>query len=129
MQLEMGEFFESVNDALQAAVTALGGFKKVGPQLRPELPIDQAAGWLRDCLNPSRREKLSPEHVLLVMRLARAAGYHAAMNYVAFDTGYKAQPIEPASQEAELQEQFIAAVDRLEAIRSQMTRVQRVRAV
>lgn len=129
MQLEMGEFFESVNDALQAAVNALGGYKKVGQQLRPELPMEQAAGWLRDCLNPSRREKLSPEHVLLVLRLARVAGFHAAMNYVAFDTGYRAQPIEPASQESELQEAFIDAVGRLESIQAQMQRVQRMRAV
>jgi hypothetical protein len=129
MQLEMGEFFESVNDALQAAVTALGGYKKVGPQLRPELPIDQAAGWLRDCLNSARREKLAPEQLMLLLRLARAAGYHAAMTFIAFDTGYKAQPVDPESQEAELQEQFIVAVGKLESIQAQMQRVQRVRAV
>lgn len=129
MQLEIGECFESINDALQAAVTALGGYKKVGPQLRPELPIDQAAGWLRDCLNPSRREKLAPEQVAFILRLSRAAGYHALMDFVAFDCGYKAQPVEAQSQEAELQERFIAAVGLLEGIQAQMQRIQRVRGV
>lgn len=129
MQLEIGECFESVNDALQSAVNALGGYKKIGPQLRPELPIDQAAGWLRDCLNPSRREKLAPEQVMLVLRLSRSVGYHALMQFIAFDTGYKAQPVDPESQEAELQERFIAAVENLEGIRSQMQRIQRVRGI
>jgi hypothetical protein len=128
MQLEIGECFESVNDALHAAVNALGGYKKVGPALRPELPIDQAAGWLRDCLNPSRREKLAPEQVMLVLRKAREAGYHAAMHFVAFDTGYKATPVDPQTQESELQERFIAAVEHLQGIQAQMQRVQRVRA-
>lgn len=130
MQLEIGECFESINDALLACVTALGGFKKVGPQLRPELPIDQAAGWLRDCLNASRREKLAPEQVVLILRLARVAGYHATMQFLAFDTGYKAPlPVDPESQEAELQEQFIQAVGVLDRIQGQLQRMQRVRGV
>lgn len=127
MQLEIGECFENINDALQAAVTALGGYKKAGPMLRPELSIDQAAGWLRDCLNPARREKLAPEQVMLILRKAREASYHAAMNFVAFDTGYKAVPVDPLTQEAELQERFIAAVEHLQGIQSQMQRVQRAR--
>jgi hypothetical protein len=127
MQLEIGECFENINDALHAAVNALGGYKKVGPVLRPELPIEQAAGWLRDCLNPLRREKLSPEQVMLVLRKAREVGYHAAMHFMAFDTGYKATPVDPQTQEAELQEQFILAVERLQGIQSSMQRMQRVR--
>lgn len=127
MQLEMGEFFEDINDALQAVVTALGGYKKVGPILRPELPTDQGAGWLRDCLNPARREKLSPEQVLLILRLGREAGFHAAMNFVAFATGYKAQPVDPDSQEAQLQERFIEAVHGLTSIQAQLERLQRLR--
>lgn len=129
MQLEIGECFESVNDALQSAVTALGGYKKVGPVLRPELPIEQAAGWLRDCLNPGRREKLAPEQVMLILRRAREAGYHAAMNYVAFDAGYKATPVDPKTQLEQLQERFINAVESLQGIQATMERVQRVRSI
>lgn len=129
MQLEIGECFENVNDALQAAVKALGGYKKVGPRLRPELGDEAAGNWLRDCLNPARREKLSPEQVVWLLRTAREAGYHAAMHYVAFDTGYKAQPVDPQTQETELQERFIAAVEHLEGIKAQMVRIQRARAL
>lgn len=125
MQLEIGECFESVNDALVSAVTSLGGYKKVGP----ELPIDQAAGWLRDCLNTSRREKLSPEQFMVILRMARTQHYHAAMNFVAFDTGYKASPVDAESQEAELQSKFIDAVQHLSGIQAQLQRMQKVRAV
>lgn len=127
MQLEIGEFHESINDALQAAVMALGGYKKVGQLLRPELSVDQASGWLRDCLNPGRREKLSPEQVMLILRSARAAGYHAAMQFIAFDTGYKATPVDPEDQEHQLQERFIDAVEGLSAIQAQLQRIQRLR--
>jgi hypothetical protein len=127
MQMDIGECFESINDALQGAVTALGGYKKVGHDLRPEIPIEHAAGWLRDCLNHSRREKLAPEQVMLILRKAREAGYHAAMHFVAFDTGYKATPVDPQTQESELQERFIVAVEHLQGIQAQMQRVQRAR--
>lgn len=127
MQLEIGECHESINDALQGAVKALGGYKKVGPMLRPEMTVDVAAGWLRDCLNPTRREKLSPEQVLYILRAARQAGYYAAMDFVAFDTGYRATPVEPETQERQLQERFINAVEGLTAIQAQLQRIQRLR--
>lgn len=129
MQLEIGECFDSINEALQSAVNALGGYKKVGPALRPELPIDQAAGWLRDCLNPSRREKLSPEQFMFILREAGKAGIHSLMNFLAFDGGYKATPVAPQTQEAELQQKFVDAVEGLTAIQAQLQRVQRMRSV
>lgn len=55
--------------------------------------------------------------------------HHAAMNFIAFDTGYKAAPVDPDSQEAELQEKFINAVERLTGIQAQLQRIQRVKAV
>ena len=127
MQLELSEVYESLNDALASAVKALGGFKKLGPVLRPELSIDAAAQWLRDCLNPDRRECLHPEQVQLLMREAKRAGWHALMEYVAFDAGYKATPVSPQSQEAELQRQFLDAVEGLTAIQVQLQRINRVR--
>lgn len=129
MQLEIGEFFESINDALNAAITALGGFKKVGPKLRPELSEDTAAQWLRDCLNAGRREKLSPEQFLLILRMAHDAGFHASMNFVAFTTGYRANAVDPETQESQLQEKFIEAVQGLTLIQQQLARMQKLRGV
>lgn len=126
-QLEMSEVYESLNDALSSAVKALGGFKKVGPMLRPELSIDGSSQWLRDCLNTDRRECLHPEQVLLLMREARRAGWHALMEFVAFDAGYAATPVTPDSQESELQRRFLNAVEGLTAIQAQLQRINRLR--
>jgi len=126
-QEPFAEFFEDLNAALVEAVRQLGGAKKMGATMRPELPIDQAADWVRACLNRERREKFSPEQLMLILRLAREAGYHGAMSFVAFSAGYTAQPAEPEDQAAELQREFISAVDRLERLQKQLQRVQRVR--
>ena len=44
-----------------------------------------------------------------------------------FDAGYKATPVSPQSQEAELQRQFLDAVEGLTAIQVQLQRINRVR--
>lgn len=130
MQTPFPEFFEDLNDALREAVRQLGGNKKVGPLLWPELPPGQADGRLRDCLNAERREKLSPEQVLLILLKAREAGFHGAMAYVAGQAGYEApRPVTVDEQEAELQQAFVSAVEKLSAIQAQMGRVQQMRRV
>lgn len=113
MQMEIGEFFEDVNDALKAAVLALGGYKKVGPMMRPELPLDQAVAWVRHCLDASRREKFNPDQVMLILREARKANFHAAFEFVAADTGYKATPVDREQQAHQLQEVIAANLEQL----------------
>jgi hypothetical protein len=130
MQATFSEFYEDVNEALREAVRHLGGHKKVGPLLWPELLAEQAGNRLRDCLNPDRREKLSPEQVLLILRLACQGGFHGAMAYFAFNAGYEPpRPVVPEDQEAELQRKFIDAVEHLGAIQKQIGRVQSLRKV
>lgn len=130
MQAFFAEFFEDLESALREAVRQLGGNKEVGRLLRPELPVEQAGNWLRDCLNPERREKLSPEQVLLLLRLARDAGFHGAMGFLAFTAGYESpRPVDPNDQEAQLQSSFIDAVGKLEAIQKQLQRVQGLKRV
>lgn len=125
MQTVFAEFFEDINDALREAVRQLGGHKKVGPALWPELPVEQAGNRLRDCLSPERREKLSPEQVVLILRMAGAAGFHGAMGFVALSAGYEApRAVSVDDQEAELQRTFVDAVARLEGIQRQLQRVQ-----
>jgi hypothetical protein len=117
-------FHESVNDALRAAVQALGGHKKIGAAMRPELPADQAGSWLRDCLNPDRREKLSPEQVVWVLREARRIGYHGAATYILHECGYaEATPVEPEDERAQLQRMFIESVKAQNAITERMERL------
>lgn len=130
MQASFGEFFEDVNDALREAIRALGGYKKVGPKLFPDVLEDQAANRLRDCLNPDRRDTLTPSRVLMILRMAREAGFHGAMSFIAFDAGYEPpRPVVPEDQENELQRAFVDAVSTLETIQKQLQKVQGLRAV
>jgi hypothetical protein len=123
MQLEIGEFFESVNDALRAIVVALGGYKKVGALLRVELPMAQAEAWVRHCLDESRREKFSPEQVMVLLREARKVGFHAGMDFIASDVGYKAQPVDLEQQVQSLEETIAQGLQTLNAQMASLTRI------
>lgn len=123
MQLEL--IHESVNDALAFLVQALGGAKQVGAKLRPELPVDQAATWVRDCINPTRRERFTPEHVVWLLRAGRQAGVHSAMHYLAAETGYAAQPIEPEDERDQLRRDYIATVKMQQQIADRLERLER----
>lgn len=103
-------FHESLADALRECVGVCGGLKIVGKILWPEKEVDIAGRLLADCLNDAKREKLSPEQVMLVLRLAREKGCHAGMTYMARELGYAdPQPIEPEDEKAKLQREYIEA--------------------
>ena len=90
--MQMSLMHESLNDALRETVQAIGGTKKVGCMLWPEMTADHASSRLRDCLNPERREKLSPEQVEMLSRMGRQVGCHAIMAHLCRTTGY-AEPV------------------------------------
>jgi len=105
--------FEDMLDALAAVVHELGGYKKIGCLLRPELSTkpEGASQWMRDCLNKEKRERLNPEQVMLLLRLAREAGYHAAKHWIDSELGYEqGSPLNPQDQLADLQRRFIESV-------------------
>lgn len=123
MSEQMPLLVDDYDDAIRAAVIALGGFKKVGSDLRPELPIDQAGRWLSDCCNPDRRDTLSPKQLGLIRRMAREAGIHVLATFEAREAGYMdPMPVEPEDEKAALQRLFCAKVDELAAIQSQLGR-------
>jgi hypothetical protein len=112
---------ESINDVLIACVKACGGSKQVGAALWPEKAPDAAQRALLDCLNEDRPAKLSPEQVMLVLRLSRARGCHVGVEYITSELGYTVPiPVEPKDEVAELQRQFI------EAVRVQSTLAERI---
>lgn len=96
-------FVETVYDALKAIVAALGGPKTVGARLWPAKSVDDARKQLLDCLNPDRHEKLDPEQVVLLFRLAREADFHVAKHWFDMETGYlPSQPADPHDEQARL---------------------------
>jgi hypothetical protein len=107
-------FHDSLADALRECVAACGGNKVVGAKLWPEMDPVAAGRHLADCLNEAKREKLSPEQVLLVLRLARDRGCHAGLVYIARELGYSDPlPIEPEDERAKLQREFIESTRHL----------------
>ncbi|MBT3042221.1 MAG: hypothetical protein KME67_05105 [Candidatus Thiodiazotropha sp. (ex Codakia orbicularis)] len=122
-QLEL--IHEDIYEALRTCIGALGGPKKVGVVLKPEMSVDKARNWLNDCLNPSKRDKLDIEQVLWILRESRKIGCHAAMYFIANHCNYRQpEPIEPLDEMAELQKAFIQSVAENRRLLERMERMQ-----
>lgn len=112
--MQMSLMHETLNDALREVIQAAGGPKKVGADMFPEKTPDEAAGRIRDCLNPDRREVFSPDQVMYLLRLGRRIGCHAAMAYMAREAGYADPlPVEPEDEVARLQREYVEATKAL----------------
>ena len=99
---------ESLNDALIECVKAIGGSKVAGLALWPAKGVEAAQRQLLACLNTERAEKLGPDEVLHLLKLAREKGCHAGMQYLAHALSYsEPQPIEPADQADELRRKVL----------------------
>jgi hypothetical protein len=117
-------YHETLTEALQAVVSALGGKKAVATLLWPEKPADESARLLADCLNPDRAARLDPDRLVFLLRLARAKSCHTAIAWICEASGYAPPvPVEPDDQQAELQRQFIQAMGRAEALVDRMARL------
>lgn len=110
MQSEL-PFYEGPEDALRAAVQALGGAKRVGTMLWPDKGVDAASRLLLDCINPSRAEKLEATQIIRVFALAKEAGCHGPFAWFAGEVGYDVKPITKAEE-----------VDRLTTVVEQSTK-------
>ncbi|MCC7097792.1 MAG: hypothetical protein IT472_11505 [Thermomonas sp.] len=106
---------ESLEDAIRATVQAIGGFKRVGAEMKVDMPADAAGRWLSDCLNPERRERLTPSELAYIRRRARQAGVHMLAAYEARDAGYaEPVPVEPEDERAALQRAFVESTKQLQ---------------
>ena|ERR1700738_4585349 len=115
-------FHDSIFDAIGAAVQAAGGVKKVAAEVWPALSQDIASARLRSALNPEHAQKLCPSELLLIAKMARDAGSHDVMNYLAAELDYQIRPIEPEDARAQLQRQFTDGVVRLEQLVKRLQR-------
>lgn len=126
MSAQPSLFCESLADALREAVRACGGSKVVGCKLWPEKAPEAAGRLLQDCMNDNRAERLSPEQVLLLVRMARERGCHAVMTYLARECGYADPvPVEPEDERAALQRQFVEASRAIAVIAERIERMSR----
>lgn len=117
-------FVEDYYEALAATVAALGGFKRVGAELRPELPADHAGRWLADCCNHARDHELKPQQLGLLRKKARAAGVHVLAAFEMREAGY-AEPValRREDEEARVNSELATTVNRLEGLMAELKRV------
>ncbi len=116
--------YEDELDAARDAVKHLGGAKKVGAILWPDKPPEAAARHLHDCLNPARPERLSPSQLLLLMRLARQAGFHGLTAYLLREAGYAPPvPVHPQSEADLLASRIETILGEASALASRLERI------
>lgn len=116
---------DAFEDALKEVIQACGGPKAIGREMRPELPVEQAAGWVRDCLNPEKRDKFSMQQVLFVLRRGREVGAHAAMHFLARDAGYSdPSPLDPEDEVVRMQREFVEATKQLSRLADRIAKIQ-----
>ena len=117
-------FHESIYDAIGSAIQALGGAKKVAGLLWPSLKTESGYTRLKHCLSDDFPEKLSPTELLLVAARAKEKGDHSVMRFLAAELGYEhPRTVSPADQAAELQRQFVEAVQQSARIAERLTRL------
>lgn len=123
MTTQIPLFVEDYNEAIRATVNALGGFKKIGHELKPDKGVEEAGRWLADCCNPEKREKLSPPELAFIRRRARIEGCHILAAFEMREAGYhEPQPIEPEDERAALMREFVNSQKTFSALISRMER-------
>src|SRR4051812_6681689 len=100
--------FDTINSALIECVKCCGGSKAVGSKLWPEKTVEAAQRHLLACLNEDKPERLSPDQLLLLMRMGRERGCHDVMAFMADTLGYaKPVPIDPRDELTDLLRQSL----------------------
>ena len=85
--------YESPEDALRSCIQHVGGAKTVGKLLWGDKSPDATRRLLMDCVNARRPEKLEISQIMLILTLARDAGYHTPFYWFAGQLGYEAKPV------------------------------------
>lgn len=118
-------FHETIFDALGADILAAGGYKAVAGKLWPAENPTSAANKLRNAVNPEQAQKLCPQEVLQIKRLAREVGSFATINYEAQQLGYSVTWIDPDDElerlereNNELLKELLRRQERLEQLRT-----------
>ncbi len=128
MQAEL-PMYECTEDALRAAVLAIGGSKKAGPMLWPDKGVDAASRLLLDSVNPLRSEKLSLSQAMLILRAARDVGCYAPFQWVASECGFDASPVTAAEEVDRLTSVLETSAKTMATAMAALERMQRARAV
>jgi len=122
---------DTIYDAIGADIAAAGGFKVVAGKIWPHTDPATGATKLRNAVNPEQAQKLCPQEVMIIKRLAKEAGSTATIDYEARELSYQVTWIEPDDElerlERENNELLKAIAKRME--RAEQLRGSRLKAV
>lgn len=117
---------ESLSDALEDIILGTGGWKRVAAEMRPTMGIEDAARWLRRCLDADKRDQLHLTDVVWLLQRGRAAGIHTGMAYLCTACDYQApEPVEPESERERLQREVLDMGKRLEQMLGRLQETER----
>ena len=120
---------DTIHDALIECVRAAGGSKVVAAELWPAKAarnLDDARRYLTSCLDAERNEKLSLDEIMHVLRLARAKGCHAGMQFMAHALSYaEPKPIEPKDEVDDLRRRMLAMWDEMKTASDRLAQLER----
>lgn len=108
-------FFDSLFDAIGADIAAAGGFKIVASKLWPSESITTSSARLRNSINTEQPQKLCPDELLQLKRLAYEVGSTATIDYEAQQLGYQTVWVDPKDEAGALRRdvrELLATVNR-----------------
>jgi hypothetical protein len=115
-------FYDSLFDAIGADIAAAGGFKTVASKLWPAESLSTSAARLRNSINAEQPQKLCPDELLQIKRLAYEHGSTATVDYEAQQLGYQVTWVDPKDEADELRRQI---ADQLAEVSRKLDRIER----
>lgn len=101
-------FFDTVYDAIGADIVNAGGYKVVAGKLWPSMKPASAYARLKSCIDEHKDEKLDPEEVHSIARLAKEAnGNSNYLAYTAQELNCKFEHIEPEDELTQLLRSYL----------------------
>lgn len=107
-------FHDTIYDALGADIAASGGFKSVAGKLWPAESPATAATKLRNAINPDQAQKLCPEEVLAIKRLAKEVGSYAIVTYEARELAFDFTWLQPEDEARRIQRRAVELMEQLQ---------------
>ena len=116
-------FHDVITDAMHTDIAACGGAEKAAEWMLPHLGPKAGGDMVRAFVNPDRRERMTPEQLLLLKRKAAEVGSYATVTFEAQELGYQPQWLDPQDEADELRR---AVRDLLKVVNQRLERIERV---
>jgi hypothetical protein len=107
-------FHETIFDALNEDVGAIGGFKVVAGKLWPSENVTTSSAKLRNSLNPDQPHKLCPDEVMQIKRLAKDVGSFATVQFESRELCFDITWIKAEDEAQRIHQRAVKAMEELQ---------------